>query len=372
MDPRERYLNTLSFKPVDRLPNFELGVWGQTYQRWLEEGAEEKEIAGDWFRGEPKAAELDRREFIKLNYGPLPGFDKIIEETDRYVIFMDNWGRTRRGLKEGTVRGTRMSMDTYMDFFVKTREDFIELKKQFDPAYPGRYPADWEKKKIEWKHRDYPLYLTENCGFAGLYWNLRDMMGTERLSYAFYDQPGLIHEILDFFVEYFMKISEKALNEVNVDSFTCNEDFACKSGPLLSPDTYREFFLPRHKKMFSWLKSKGVRSIELDSDGNIEPLIPLIIEAGATCIWPLEAASDMDPVKIFKKYGRQIALSGGVDKRKLFGNKKMIDDELERVIKPFRGLSGYIPTIDHAISPEVSFENFKYYIQQKKKLLKME
>ena len=369
MNARERYINTMSFKAVDRIPNYELGVWGQTYQRWLDEGAREEDIKGDWFRGEPKAAELDRREYIKLKFDPLPGLHKVIEETERYIVYIDNWGQTRRGLKEGEVRGTRMSMDTFMDFYVKTRVDFLEFKKHFDSKLPERYPADWEKKKIEWKKRDFPLYLCDNCGFAGLYWNLREMMGTERLSYAFYDQPELVHEILDFFVEYFMQVTEKALNEVEIDTFICNEDFACKSGPLLSPATYREFFLPRHKQMFNFVKSKGVKFIELDSDGNIEPLIPLIIEAGATCIWPLEGAAGMDPVKVRKEYGKDVALIGGIDKRKLFGNKRMIDEELEKKLLPLREEGGYIPTIDHTISPEVSYENFKYYIERKKKLL---
>ena len=147
MNARERYLAIMNFQGVDRLPNWELGVWGQTYERWLKEGAKEEEIKGDWFRGEPKIAKLDRRGFIPLKLGPIPGFYQLIEQAERYKIFIDEWGRKRRSLSEGVIRGTTLSMDTYLDFFVKKREDFLEMKKHFNPDEPMRYPPDWEELK---------------------------------------------------------------------------------------------------------------------------------------------------------------------------------------------------------------------------------
>ncbi len=368
MTDRERYLRTMNFEEVDRFPFYELGIWGQTYERWLKEGLSEEELRGDWFRGEPKFAGLDRREFIPLDLGPIPGFDEVLEETDRYIVFLDRWGQKRRALKEGTVRGTRASMDTYLDFFVKTREDFLEFKKRFDPKDPARYPENWEELKRKWQRRDYPLYLTENCGFGGLYWNLRRMMGTERLSYAFFDQPGLVHEILDWMVEFFMEATERALTEVEVDAFTFNEDFAYKGGPLISPKIFREFFLPRYKAIIEFLRKHGVKVIELDSDGNTEPLIPLMIEAGINCHWPLEAAAGMDPVRLRKKFGKDMAFMGGVDKRALAKGKEAIEEELRRKVLPIVEEGGYVPTVDHTVPPDVPLENFLYYLELKRKI----
>jgi len=368
MNSRERFISTINFKKTDRYPYFELGIWGQTYERWLKEGLKEEELAGDWFRGEPKFARLDRREFIRLNMGPLPGFYRVLEETDRYILYIDNWGEKRRSLKEGAERGTSLSMDTFLDFFVKDREDFLEMKKHFDPENPERYPQNWENLKEEWKNRDYPLYLTENCGFAGLYWNLRQMFGTEYLSYAFFDQPNLIHEILDFMVEFFMKVTERVLAEVEVDAFTFNEDFAYKTGPLISPKIYKEFFLPRHRRICDYLYSHGVKVIELDSDGNTEVLLPLIIEAGINCHWPLEAAAGMDAVKLRRIYGKDIAFIGGIDKRELAKDKKAIEEELKRKVLPLLETGGYIPAVDHTVPPEVSLENFIYYLNLKQKI----
>jgi len=312
---------------------------------------------------------MDRRDFIPLDLGPIPGFERTIEENDRYVVFRDRQGRIRKALKEGATRDTRASMDTYIDFFVKSPEDFLEMRRHYDPYDPNRYPKNWEDLKKKWHSRDYPLYLTENCGFGGLYWNLREMMGTERLSVAFYRMRSLIHEMLDFMVDFFIHSTEKALKEVEVDAFILNEDFAFKNGPLISPKIYREFFLPRHERIIRYLRKHGVKVIELDSDGNTEVLIPYFIEAGIDCHWPLEASANMDPVKIRKTYGEKLALYGGIDKKELARGKKAIRREVRKKIAPMMELGGgYIPTVDHTIPPDVPLENFLFYLKLKREI----
>ncbi|HGJ65590.1 TPA: hypothetical protein ENS27_09395, partial [bacterium] len=86
MTLRERFLNVMEYKPVDQVPNWELGIWGHTRERWLKEGAKPEQIDGDWFSG-IDALGFDRREFVPVNMGMIPGFEgKVIEKTDRYEI----------------------------------------------------------------------------------------------------------------------------------------------------------------------------------------------------------------------------------------------------------------------------------------------
>jgi len=99
VNARERFLATVRFKPVDRYPYWEMGIWGQTYERWLREGLSEDDLRGDWFRGEPKFAELDKREFIPLNFKPIPSFEKIIGESKWYVIFRDEVGKNQKSFE---------------------------------------------------------------------------------------------------------------------------------------------------------------------------------------------------------------------------------------------------------------------------------
>jgi hypothetical protein len=139
---RERFLAVMAHQPVDRVPNWELGVWPQTRERWAGEGMPAEKFQWNWFFGED-AIGLDRREFVAVNMGMIPRFQtKVIQETDRYEIMQRADGRITRALKEGAIDGARTSMDEYLRFPVETIEDLRELKKRYDPSDPRRYPED--------------------------------------------------------------------------------------------------------------------------------------------------------------------------------------------------------------------------------------
>ena len=93
------------------------------------------------------------------------------------------------------------------------------------------------------------------------------------------------------------------------------------------------------------------------------------MDVGVDCLWPLEQASGMDPVRLRKEYGKDLKLSGGIDKRELSKDKKAIETELTTKIPPLMESGGYIPTLDHAFPPDISYENFLYYLELKKKLI---
>ncbi len=92
------------------------------------------------------------------------------------------------------------------------------------------------------------------------------------------------------------------------------------------------------------------------------------MEAGVTVTGPLEIAAGMDPVSLRKKYGKDLALWGGIDKRILAKDKKAIKEELMSKIPYLIEQGGYIPTIDHEAPPDISLENFMYYLSLKKKI----
>lgn len=191
MNERGRFLAMMEYRPVDRVPNHEAGAWAQTADRWHEEGLNRFSISWDWFTG-CEYFQMDAREFIPVNYGMMPGYDEeVLEEDERYVIYRHTNGIITKALKEGTVRGMRSSMDTYLDFPVKNQADFQELKKRYNPHLEGRYPPHWRSIHLpRWKKRDHVLILGVNCSTLGFYWRAREWMGTEALSYAWYDMPA--------------------------------------------------------------------------------------------------------------------------------------------------------------------------------------
>jgi len=368
MNSLERFLKVMEYEPVDRVPNYELGVWPQTAERWFEEGLPRGKFTWDWFV-EEAALDLDRREYIPINFGMIPPFEReVLERTDRYEIIRHPNGVVTKALLEGTVGGGRMSMDQYLSFPVQNLADFRKLTERYKPALPERYLFDWEQDISRWRNRDYPLILGQNCAAGGYYWNAREWMGTEGLSYAWYDQPELMHEMMEFYTDYVIETCRPVLEKIDVEYFNLSEDMAMKGGTLLSPATFKEFIFPRLKRLVEFMKSHGVRYVTLDSDGFVDPVIPLLLEAGVDCNWPLERASDMDPAWLRKKYGRNLRLMGGVDKRELAKGKEAILAHL-RSLQPVVAEGGFIPTVDHTVPPDVSYDNFMYYIEAKLKLL---
>lgn len=365
---RERFRCVLSFAPVDRCCNYEEGLWGQTLDQWLAEGHPADVHMGNWLEGNEYFG------FERIGYLPLritemmPPFEEWVKEDERYLVKRHADGHVSRALKEGTAHGTRMSMDQMLSFPVEDRASFAAIRRRYDVHSPARYPEWWEDVKRCLAGRDYPLALTHD-GCFGLYSFLRRLMGTERACTIFYDDPTLAHEMLDFVTDYLIELVHRALDEVQIDFFNYFEDLAFKTAPLIGPNIFRVFLLPRYRRINDFMRAHGVQHIWLDTDGNCEVLIPSMIEAGITCLWPLERIAGMDPVKIRAKYGHDLALVGGIDKLVLPRGREAIDAELYYIMPKLLEDGGFIPTIDHIVQPGVPLVNFLYYLEVKRKII---
>ncbi|HAH87387.1 MAG TPA: hypothetical protein DCL60_08460, partial [Armatimonadetes bacterium] len=204
--PLERFIACMEYQPCDRRPNHELGVWPQTADRWRKEAPNTVcNFTWDWFTRET-ALNLDRREYIPVNYGFIPEYQsKVLEETDEYKIILHSKGYISKALKGGAC------MDQYLKFPVETPSDFADVKRRLVSGIPERYPADMDAQIEEWLKRDYPLVLGRNCAANGFYWRAREFMGTENLSYAWYDYPELMHQMMEFFADFIIETSRPVL-----------------------------------------------------------------------------------------------------------------------------------------------------------------
>ncbi|MDD5705893.1 MAG: uroporphyrinogen decarboxylase family protein [Kiritimatiellae bacterium] len=368
MTPKERFVNALTFKRVDRVPCMEIALWPQTVARWIGEGAppdlDNALILGNRYFGLDgyTAAPIDA-------IAPRPPFEaRTLKETDESVLFTDQFGRMREGLKENG-KYTSVCMDHYISFAVRDRPSFRDMRRRYEGATKERYPENWDECVRRMRQTDLPITLMDPLvGTFGYYSMLRNWFGTEPLSYMFYDDPALIHECLDFLTEFVIRTVSPALRDIRFDFYMVHEDLAGKGGPLIGPDLFREFFLPHYKRFVGFLKTHGVALVMVDTDGDFEVLIPLFLEAGVDGFGPMEVAAGMDPVVMRGKYGRSFSMLGGVDKREIARGRPAIDALLAR-LEPVIRQGGYIPTIDHSVPPDVPFANFQYYLERKRPLL---
>jgi uroporphyrinogen decarboxylase len=140
-----------------------------------------------------------------------------------------------------------------------------------------------------------------------------------------------------------------------------SEDMAYKAHSMISPALTREYLLPVYRKWVGAARKHGVRLIDMDSDGYVDELIPIWIEAGIDVCDPMEVAAHNDIVLYREKYGASIAYTGGIDKRAIAAGGAAMEAEVRRVTAPFLKGGGLIPGCDHGVPHDISLPNFIGY-----------
>ena len=353
----------MRFEQVDRCPLLEWGPWQTTIMRWQQETGLDAAALLSYSR------ECDPVANAEVDFSMMPPFEeRVISEDDETITKIDKMGLTCREFK----KNPETSMPEFIGFPVRNATDWKEVKRRFDPSTPARYPPDWERLIMKWGTEKPILCLYGGVaayyGGPSLFGFVRMLLGDEQVLYAFHDNPGMIHDMMETATEFALAILPKALAEAPVTYVQFWEDMCYRSGPLISPAMFREFMLGRYQRITEAIRRAGIDIIFVDSDGKVDELIPLWLEAGINGVFPMEQAADNDIHAYRRRYGRNLLMAGGIDKRALAKDKAAIDRELERQLPLARG-GGYIPTIDHSIPPDVSFENFSYYWKRKKELL---
>jgi len=239
---------------------------------------------------------------------------------------------------------------------VKNRQDFTEMKPRYQPDTPGRLPVNWREDLPRWRERDFVLGVT----IPSIFWRVRDWVGFEGLCRLFYDDPFLVHEMMEHVADFTIAALEEILSAVAPDYAFFNEDMAYKTASMISPAMVREFMWPRYRKLVRFFREKGVSVLIMDSDGYIGELIPLWLEAGIHAVTPIEIAANNDPVEYRRRYGRRLGMLGGLDKRELRFDKERVRREVMSKVPWLVEQGGYIPAVDHGVPPDIPLRNFLY------------
>lgn len=351
MTNRERIIKTALCRDTDRPPFFfYFGPWGETVANWRTQGLEGEDWASR-FGFDPGIA------IVNVNLGYLPAFEwKMLEDKGDTYICTDSMGITLEAKKNSS------TIPKYLDYPVKTREDWEELKSRLDPDSPRRFPPEWDTLVRSYNEGDCAVQLGSYP--YGLFGTVRDIMGLEGMMFALYEQPELVRDIMDYLTGFWLSIYEKVCRDVKVDIIHIWEDMSGKQGSIISPAMVREFMLPNYRRIKSFADSHGIPIIALDTDGNCSELVPLFIEAGINLMMPFEVAAGSDIVEYRSLYP-SLAIMGGIDKQKIALGRQSIDAELDRLDGMFRR-GGYFAALDHLIHPDISWDDFNYFIERLK------
>lgn len=352
MTDRERFLATMSYRPVDRgVYGVWTGWWPETAERWKAEGAD---------MASPFPRARDRWDLHGHWFFPNPPFERtVVEEDEGTVLYVNHEGILMRERKDNPLS----SMPQFVRFPVEGREDFRRFRRErFQPDLAARIGADYATRLGAYRTRDFPLIVISDR-WGGFFGGLRGMVGVENLCMLFLDDPAFVEEMMDAVADFIIEMMRRILERTDVDAFVFWEDMAYNHAPLVDPELFGRLAGPRYRRVVDFVRSRGVPHVGLDSDGQVTGLIPVWLDAGIDALYPFERQAGMDVLEVRRRWGRGLRLWFGIDKRTLAQGKKEIDRELERV-RPLIEEGGYVAGLDHSCPPDIPYTNFRYYMER--------
>ncbi len=353
MNDWERFQATMRSLPRVRAPFHEFfwPTWPETVARWAAEGG---------YDPAHTSFGCDRWVVESSWFMPHPPFPRtVLAEDADYVTYVDAQGILLREFK----RNPLSSMPQFIRFPVSTREDFRRFwKERMQPDLGARIGADWPDRLRAHRNRDYVFAVLADR-WGGFFGALRNLVGLETLCTLFYDDPAFVEEMMDADAQFLIAMLSQMLDHTSIDVFGFWEDMGYIAGPLISPAMVRKFMLPRYRRVIEFGRSRGVRYFALDSDGRVDSLIPVWMDAGIDILYPFEVQAGMDVLAVRRRYGRTLRIWGGVNKRALADGPAAVDAELARV-RPLMEEGGFIPHTDHSCPPDISYPNYCYYMKR--------
>ena len=364
MNERERFIAAATCQPCDKLPMISMGPRESTLAVWRAQGLPAGE---DWFRamcaqvGIPYDFPTAPWSDPGVNLRMMPIFEeKVLEHRDGHYLVQDWMGNIVEIADNFDYTYLRNAIDfvtrKWHAFPVNSPAQFAEMQRRYHPDEPGRFPADFSDRVARLRQRDYPQTLS----LSGPFWQLREWCGFEPLCLFFLDEPEFVAEMIACWSDFIAAMLERVFSRYVPDALLINEDMAYKGASMISPAMIRGYLLPVWRRWIALARAAGVPVVMVDSDGNIDELIPLWIEAGFDCCLPIEVAAGCDLVAYRARFGTRMAYAGGVDKRAIARGGATLEAEMAR-LAPVARQGGYLPGCDHGMPPDISWPNLLHF-----------
>jgi uroporphyrinogen-III decarboxylase len=356
MTDRERFQRQMHYQPVDRCFNMEFGYWNENFKEWplfFENNITNNQEADVFFN-------FDRIEVVSGETWLNPHFPhKVVEETETTLITMNSDGLLAEIPKDG-----HDTIPHYVKATVVTPEDWKRCKEErFRLDDPARIVDIEALKKKHPTDRTYPLGV--HCG--SMIGKIRDMLTFEGLAYACYDYPEMVEDMVETCCQMVEHFLDQVLAHIDFDYASGWEDICFKNGPIVSVPFFRDVVVPRYKRIHKRLKDHGIDIWYTDCDGDVRPILPYLLEGGINCLFPFEVNGCSHPGELLDQYDGQLRIMGGVDKIQLGKGPRAIKAYLETLV-PYVERGGYIPFCDHRCPPNVSPDDYLYYLDLKEKM----
>jgi uroporphyrinogen decarboxylase len=235
---------------------------------------------------------------------------------------------------------------------IKTMEDF-ERYAPPDPHAPGRYVS------IEDTIREFGGKKAVIVHLNDVFSLPRYLIGMEDLLMSIITAPDLVRAVVELAVDINLEMAKEVAAR-GVEIVYTGDDYAGNRGPFMSPQHFRELFYPGLQRVMGGFKELGLHVIK-HTDGNLWPIMDMIIDSGIDCLDPIDPQGGMDLAEVKEKYGDRIALKGNVDCSNLmtFGTPDEVVAATKEALRNGAPGGGFILSSSNSIHSAVKPENYQ-------------
>lgn len=187
-------------------------------------------------------------------------------------------------------------------------------------------------------------------------WALR---GLEQMLIDMAVDPDLANQLLDIPYQYHLAAAKK-LVRLGVDMIWTGDDIGAQNEMMISPPMWRKYLKPRMANFIAELKQiNPAIKIAYHSDGNIQRIIPELIEVGVDVLNPIQPAS-MDPAQVKEHFGDKLCFWGSIDEQHTlpFGSAREVEAEIRQRLETIGLGGGLILAPTHHVQLDTPLENF--------------
>jgi len=242
------------------------------------------------------------------------------------------------------------SMPEFIRYPVRDRTSWEFYRERMTPRrFMSRKEMEERCRLLD--DRDMPLCI----GAGSTYGCLRGLMGPEGVSIAMYDEPELLHDIIQWHLyqvrEYVFPLIERLRPEI----VAMGEDLCYNHGMLLSPEHFHEFCGAYYREVCDCARASGADVVAVDTDGNAMEFTALAESYGVNAIYPYEVKAGNDLFALRERHP-EFLFFGWLEKETVNeGNEHLIEPEIMSKVPRLLERGGYFPNGDHGIQPLVTF-----------------
>jgi len=281
---------------------------------------------------------------------------RVVETSDKaYIVEWETGALWRIGT------AGRIWAREYIKYPVNCEDDLNELELP-DPDDPGRYEGLEKRIRYVIDKGFFPI-----CGingfFSGVWYFLRGPL--EVTLKDIYMRREFYKKLLARIGEFNIK-AEKNLLERGALMIGWVEDLGYNKGMFIHPKLYEELIYPWHRRAIELAHKYGA-FVNMHSHGNINAIVPLLVNAKLDVLNPIGPSDNMDLKALKESYGDKLCLQGGLSRHiGLMSLEELKEHILDRLRVGSPG-GGFILSSEGDIPYEMSIENFKEFLKISRK-----